>query len=383
MDRQVLSAAGPRVKAEFHLSNTDFGFLISAFALAYALAAPFVGWLLDWLGLETGIVLSVALWSFSAFLCGISRSYGQLVGGRIFLGIWESAGIPAAGKLNAIYLEPKDRATGAAMTQIGLALAGVGAPLLVAIFVGWRSPFFVCAALGVAWIPVWMWVRRTVQPWQTVAPRKQSGGFGILRERRLILLALANVLWMVGYTFWSNWITIYYVQTFKLTTAEASGFVWFPPVASMVGGFAGGWLSRRAIGRGMPDVKARVYACLISAIGCFVTLAVPFFGSPLWALIPISLSYFAILAGSVNIYAMPLDIWGGERAGMALAALGFAYGLMQTVISPVIGWLVDHVGFTPVCWMVALGPILAWTLLRQTVSEPVTIPPLSKSALVK
>src|ERR1019366_6409098 len=179
LDRLVLSAAAPRVKAEFHLTNTDYGFLLSAFALAYAIAAPAVGWLLDRIGLEVGIVVSVALWSVSAGICGISRTFSQLAFGRVFLGVWESAGVPAAGKLNSIYLAPKDLASGAAMTQIGIGIAGVGAPLLVAAFTGWRSPFFVCAALGLVWIPVWLWVRRTVRPWQAVAPRKQQGGFEI------------------------------------------------------------------------------------------------------------------------------------------------------------------------------------------------------------
>jgi hypothetical protein len=46
----------------------------------------------------------------------------------------------------------------------------------------------------------------------------------------------------------------------------------------------------------------------------------------------------------------------------------FAYGLLQTVISPVIGNLVDRVGFTPVCWLVALPPLAGWLLLRRVQS---------------
>jgi MFS transporter, ACS family, hexuronate transporter len=369
LDRITLSAAAPRVMAEFHLSNTDYGWLIGpAFALPYALAAPFVGWLLDLLGLETGIVLSVGLWSLGALICGWTRSFGQLVGARIFLGVWESAGIPAAGKLNAIYLPPKDRAIGAAMTQIGIGIAGVAAPLLVAWFTGWRSPFFVCAALGFGWIPIWMLVRHGVQPYREVLPQKTGSAFGILRDRRLIALSGANVLWMVGYTFWTNWTTLYLVQTFKLTTAQANGYAWVPPVASTLGGFAGGWLSRRAISRGTPAIGARVFVTLVAAIGCLVSVLVPFCPTPLLALLPVSLSYFAIVAGSVNIYTIPLDIWGGEYAGTAIAALGFAYGLMQTVISPLIGFLVDHFGFAPVCWLVALPPFAGWRLLRLTTS---------------
>jgi ACS family hexuronate transporter-like MFS transporter len=146
----------------------------------------------------------------------------------------------------------------------------------------------------------------------------------------------------------------------------------------MLGGFAGGWVSSRAIRRGMAPAQARIYAALLAACGCLITVLAPLSPTPLLALIPISLSYFAITAGSCNIYAIPLDLWGGERAGIAIAGLSGAYGLLQTVISPVIGWLVDHFGFAPVCWMVAAGPILAYLLLRQSV---VTVEP--EPALVK
>ena len=366
LDRVTISAAAPRIMAEFHLSSTDFGWLVSAFGLAYALGAPLTGWLLDRLGLELGIVLAVGMWSFSTALCGMTQSYAQLAGARIFLAIWESAGVPAAGKLNSIYLEPKDRALGAAMTQIGIGIGSVAAPLIVAYFTGWRSPFFLCAALGLGWIPVWMLVRGRVRPWQEVAPQKRAGGFEIVKDPRLAVLAVANVLWMVGYSFWSNWTTLYFVKTYHLTVAESAAYTWFPPVASMLGGFAGGWISRRAAAAGMSVVKARLFALFASALGCFASIFAPFCPTPLLALIPVSVSYFAILAGSVNIYTLPVDIWGGERAGTAIAALGLAYGLMQAALSPAIGALVDRFGFAPVCWIAAFPPFLAWLFLRHT-----------------
>jgi predicted MFS family arabinose efflux permease len=307
----------------------------------------------------------VALWSLATVFCGWSRSLGQLIGARVFLGVWESAGIPAAGKLNAIYLEPKNRALGAAMTQGGLSIAGIGAPLLVGAMAGWRSPFFICAALGFAWIPAWMAVRRKVRPYEDVPPRREPGALLLLlKDRRLPVLVGANILWMGIYTLWSNWTTVYLVQNYGLTTQAASWYAWVPPVASAMGAFVGGWISRKAIDAGRPPVDARVLAAMVSAIGCLVTVLVPLSPTPLWAMLGISASYFWVTAGSTNLYTIPLDIWGGQHAGTAISALVFAYGLLQTVISPVIGSLVDHFGFTPVCWLVALPPMAGWMLLR-------------------
>ncbi|MDP9053869.1 MAG: MFS transporter [Acidobacteriota bacterium] len=371
LDRLTLSAAAPRIKAEFHLNNTDYGWLLSAFSVAYTLASPFVGWLLDRIGVEAGIVWVVALWSLATALTGWSRSLWQLVLARVFLGIWESAGVPAAGKLNAIYLAPKNRAVGAAMTQIGLSIAGVGAPLLVGAVAGWRSPFFICAALGLAWIPVWMLVRARVRPYEEVPPQGNPGMWRLLKDKRLLLLAGANILWMGIYTLWSNWTTVFLTAKYGLTTQNASWYAWVPPIAATLGGFAGGWISKRAIERGAPAVKARVFGTLISAVGCLLTVLAPLSPTPLCAMAAISASYFAVTLGSVNLYTIPVDIWGGEHAGTAISALVFAYGLLQTGISPVIGSLVDHVGFTPVCWMVALPPLGGWILLRRSLYRDV------------
>jgi len=365
LDRQLLSAAAPRVKAEFHLSNTDYGWLVAAFGLAYALASPGVGWLLDRMGLETGIAWAVAFWSAAAAICGWTRTFGELVAARVLLGIGESAGIPAAGKLNTIYLEPRNRALGAAVTQVGLTVGSVAAPLLIGEFAGWRSPFFVCAALGFAWIPLWMLIRRRVAPYATIPPRRESGSMKLLADPRLITLAVANMFWMVGYVLWSYWTTVYLAESFHLTTAAANSYAWFPPLASTLGAFAGGWMSRRLIARGSDALNARVSAIGVSAAGCLICVVGPFCKTPLQAVLIASASYFWTTSGSVNLYTIPLDIWGGERAGVAISALVFAYGILQTGISPVIGAIVDRFGFAPVCWMIAFPPIVGWLLLRR------------------
>jgi MFS transporter, ACS family, hexuronate transporter len=375
LDRLTLSAAAPRIMEEFHLNKTDYGWLLSAFSLSYTFASPAVGWFLDRLGLETGILWAVALWSLATALCGWTRSLGQLIGARIFLGMWESAGVPAAGKLNAIYLEPKNRAVGAAMTQVGISIGGIGAPLLVGAMAGWRSPFFICAVLGFAWIPLWIAVRRKVRPWEEVAPQRSAGAFWkLLGDRRLLILTGANILWMGIYTLWSNWTTVFLVQNYGLTTQAASWYAWVPPIAATLGGFAGGGISRGRIQAGRDPVQARVAAALVSAIGCLMTVLVPLSPTPLWAMAGISASYFWVTAGSVNLYTIPVDIWGGQQAGVAISALVFAYGLLQTVISPVIGSLVDHSGFTPVCWLVALPPLGGWLLLRTLRPDNTSVP---------
>jgi ACS family hexuronate transporter-like MFS transporter len=117
--------------------------------------------------------------------------------------------------------------------------------------------------------------------------------------------------------------------------------------------------------RGRENVSARNLAIFVSAIGCLSTLFAPLCPTPLAATAVIGCSYFWVTAGSVNLYTIPLDIWGGERAGSAISALVFSYGLLQTGVSPLIGALVDRFGFMPVCWMAAIPPFIAWLMLSR------------------
>ncbi len=52
LDRQSLATVAPLVRAEFHLTNTDYGLIVTAFSLSYAVSAPFMGLLIDWLDLR-------------------------------------------------------------------------------------------------------------------------------------------------------------------------------------------------------------------------------------------------------------------------------------------------------------------------------------------
>ncbi len=55
---------------------------------------------------------------------------------------------------------------------------------------------------------------------------------------------------------------------------------------------------------------------------------------------------------------MPIDLFGPSRAAFGVAGLTCAYGLMQTFFSPAIGTIVDHVGFTTVCFSMAALPLV-------------------------
>ncbi len=365
LDRQALAALAPVVCSEYHLSNTQYGFIQTAFNLTYAVSAPLSGLLIDRFGLNRTISLAVGLWSCAGIATGLTRGLGGLLRCRAVLGVAEAAGIPAAGKAIHQHLAPAERAMGNAVNQAGVSLGAIAAPPLatwVALRWGWREAFVVTGILGLLWIPLWLWISRRSPA--TPAP-KPAGASGreLLRDRRLWRFMAANALSMIGYALWMGWTTKYLVDARGLTLVESAWIAWLPPLFATVGGFAGGWLSLRIVRRGRPPLEARFRVCLAASAVALFGGAVPAAPTAGLAAAAISLSICAVAAFSVNMYTMPLDAFGGARAAFAVSMLTGSYGAVSALISPVFGWLIDHHGYTPVTTMAALAPAAACAVL--------------------
>jgi ACS family hexuronate transporter-like MFS transporter len=369
LDRQVLAALAPALKLEFQLSNEGYGWVVAAFSLAYALGALPMGLLVDRLGLNRGASVAVGLWSAAGVATGFVGGLGSLLACRAALGVAEAGGIPASGKAFASYLEPRERAMGTAVNQLGITLGMMGAPLLagaVAVRFGWRAAFVATGLLGFLWIPLWLATARRIPP-RAASSAAPAAVRDLVRDRRLWGLAIANVLLMTVYSLWMNWTTLYLVTAHSLSQAQANQrLAWIPPVFASLGALFGGWLSMRWAKAGVEVQAARVRASLVSALFLLGTAAVPWMPNAGWATALISLSFFWTVAMSANLYTMPLDMFGAARAGFAVSTLTFAYGLMQTFVSPLIGGLIDHYGFEPVCLGVAGLPLAAVGVLQLT-----------------
>lgn len=374
LDRQLLAALAPELRAEFQLNNEQYGYVVSVFSFVYALAAPLAGWLLDRAGLLNGATLAVAAWSAAGAATGFTQSFAGLLGCRTALGIAEAAGIPANGKANATYLEPREYALGTALNQVGITLGASLAPVLAAALApryGWRSVFLLCGALGFLWVPLWRFTAhrapaRPGEPSQAALAARR-----LWRDPRLWAMAAANAFVMTLYALWSNWTTLYFVVERGLSPEQANrAFAWIPPVFATAGGFCGAAMAWAMLRRGMDVLRARMRICWISAGILLATAAVPWMPAPGWAAAAISLSFFWTLAISTNLYAMPLDLFGAQQAGFSVATLTSSFGLMTALISPWIGRMVDQAGFAPVCTSMAAMPLLGVAILRYAARRP-------------
>src|SRR4029079_2173394 len=89
-DRWILSAVLPHLKAEFGLSYTQSGLLLTLFLVSYSLVSPVMGWLGDRWRRTWLLGIGVGVWSLATVGTGLARDYGHLVLARTFLGIGEA-----------------------------------------------------------------------------------------------------------------------------------------------------------------------------------------------------------------------------------------------------------------------------------------------------
>src|SRR5215510_2021470 len=156
LDRNVIFALFEPIKRDLALTDSQLGWLGSAYILVFSVAALPLGVISDLRSRRAVIAGGVAVWSAFTFLGGLVRNFWQLFTCRAVVGVGEAAFGPAASSLVADYFPGKGRAAAMGILASGIALGGVlgiGLGGLLERHYGWRVAFmtvgvpgFLCAA---------------------------------------------------------------------------------------------------------------------------------------------------------------------------------------------------------------------------------------------
>lgn len=184
-DRAALGALGPDLKSAFHISNTEFGFLASAFSVVGALATLPAGVLADRTTRTVVLAGAVALWAAAMGATGAAVTFAMLIGARIFLGAVTATARPMMISMSGDVFptEGRGRALGIINSGalvgdgFGFVLAGV-----IAAFVSWRGVFW---ALGLIGVPLVWFLWRLPEPERTA----EEEPTGVARDDAAVELA--------------------------------------------------------------------------------------------------------------------------------------------------------------------------------------------------
>jgi ACS family glucarate transporter-like MFS transporter len=163
LDRVCISLVGVRIKSAFHLSNEQFGWVLGAFALAYALFEIPSGILVDRIGQRAVFIRIVLWWSLFTAMTGAVTGLTSLMLTRFLFGMGESGAYPTSSSTIARWFPATETGRSMSALFVGQNAGAAIAPLIVvpiAISFGWRAPFFFNGFIGILWVLIcWLWFR--------------------------------------------------------------------------------------------------------------------------------------------------------------------------------------------------------------------------------
>jgi predicted MFS family arabinose efflux permease len=252
LDRQILGILGPAIKADLHLSDTQFGAVGGlAFALLYSLLGVPLAYLADRTSRSGVVAGAVAVWSAFTALCGTATGFGQLFLYRLGVGVGEAGGVAPSYALIADYFPPERRARALAIFSLGVPIglgggAYIGAHL--AQWFGWRAAFLVMGIAGVILAPIIKYFVRDL-------PRAAPSGETASLARAFPIVARKPTFWLMAFASSASslcgyglalWVPSVMVRSYGLDIVSAGNFLAsLLLVGGTAGVFAGGWFADR------------------------------------------------------------------------------------------------------------------------------------------
>lgn len=180
LDRVNISVAGQSIQKELQLSNTQLGWVFSAFVFGYALSQAPGGRFADRFGPRWTVAWATLWWGvFTALTAAVSLSMvgalAVLIAVRFILGVGEAVIYPAGNRLVASWIPSAERGTANGIIFAGVGIgAGIAPPLITYIMLNysWRWSFWFSAVLGLVAGIIWLLLvrdRPEDHPW--VSPR--------------------------------------------------------------------------------------------------------------------------------------------------------------------------------------------------------------------
>jgi len=151
IDRNIILVLVPEIKADLGISDSQFGLMQGlGFGLAYTGFGVVAGTLVDRVARTRLLAFSLMFWSLASAFCGIAQNYGQMLTGRLAVGVGESTTAPAAQSvITGIF--PPTRAAAPISIYVGTAALATGlAVALGGVLLDWltRHPLAVLGGLA-------------------------------------------------------------------------------------------------------------------------------------------------------------------------------------------------------------------------------------------
>jgi ACS family hexuronate transporter-like MFS transporter len=344
-----------------HLSNEQYGRIVSAFQFGMMSGEFPMGYLMDRWGARLGLSLAVISWSAATgaqMFAGSGVKFGIV---RYWMGTTECGNFSGGIKTVTRLFDRKQRTLAIGIFNSGSMVGATIAPPLIVYLMqhyGFRTAFLAPALLGFVWVGFW-WVlyKREPKPKSESAIKQESLRTMLGQSSSWAVMMCRFFIGPVIQFYW-YWIPSYLYSVRHMTLTQIGILGWIPFLLGDVGGPMGGWAAGYLQRRGMPILRVRQITMYGSSLLCVASLIVPYSNRASTALLLIGVAMLADNFLSANMYGAITDLFPDHQIGRATGLTGIAGGLSGLIFPLLTGYLVDKVSYTPVFLMVAFMPLM-------------------------
>lgn len=401
VDRVNVGTAGPAIKGELGLTNTELGLVFSAFAYPYAVFQIVGGAMADKWGARRTLFICGLIWAAATVATGFVGGVVSLFLARFALGFGEGATFPTATRAMQSWVAKDQRGFAQGITHSFARLGNAITPPLVVLmmaYVGWRGAFVVLGIVSFAWVLVWVFYYRddprehksiTGEDLERLAIRDRTAKPAAkppVPWRRLVprMAPVTLTYFCYGWSLWLylNWLPSFFKDGYGLDIKNSALFASGVFFAGVVGDTLGGVMSDRILKKTGDLQKARRNVICLGMLGAAACLAGVFFTKDL-TLVALLLSggFFFLELVIGPIWSVPMDI-APQYAGTASGLMNFGSAFAAIVSPLTFGLIVDLTGnwilpFAGSVGLLLLGAGLAFTMHpeRPFEDEPAPLTP--------
>jgi ACS family glucarate transporter-like MFS transporter len=381
LDRVNISIAGGAIVDAYHLTDVQLGRVFSALVAGYALFQTVGGHLADRFGPRRVLTGGVVWWGIFTALTAlvpadIRGALWLFVAVRFLLGAGEAVIYPAANQFVTRWIPVRERgiANGWIFAGVG-AGAGLTPPLITYLMVhfGWRSSFWVCAALGLLAGAAWFIAARdtpeehprvssselaAIQSGLTVPARNLQSPVEAGDRSRVLVpwrrVVRSREVWAVtisyfcyGYVAWIffSWFYRYLAKVRGLDLKASAFYSMLPFLAMLVCCLLGGTINDRLTKwRGPRLGRCGLAAFAMAVAGIFIAFGSQVHSAQL-ASVVLAGGAGALYLSQSSFWSLTADIAGGS-AGSVSGFMNMGGQIGGAVTGSLTPWIAARYGWT-------------------------------------
>jgi predicted MFS family arabinose efflux permease len=366
----------PSIARDLHLGYGDIGKIAGALAIAWGVAALFMGNIADRIGRRKVLAGALVVFSLLIGLSGLAVGLLSLIAVRIVMGFADGAYTPASISATIRCSPPAHRGRNIGFQQMTLTLFGLGlSPLIVAALlhvVPWRFIFsiFVIPGLILAW---WTWRVIPAHDAEDIELGRSGGKdwMRVLSYRNVRLLMPSMLCWLTCLITTSAFMPSYLLDHLHLSELQMGSIMSAIGFGSTAGTLFLPWLSDR-IGRKpvmiLSSLGTAVSLLLLNALGPDV----PLLFAALFMVHFFNNSAITLTVGPICSETVPAALMA-TASGTVIAAGELLGGGLAPIVA---GQFAERFGLGYLLWL-PIGAICVGFGLSLFLRE--TLPPAARS----